>query len=313
MLELKLLDLNALVAGLNNMLRRLISEDIELSTALEPSLCMVKADPSQLAQVIINLAVNARDAMPGGGELAIHTRNVNLDERYVRTHPGVVPGGYVMLEVSDTGRGMSADTQAHIFEPFFTTKEVGKGTGLGLSAVHGIVKQSGGHIEVQSAEGKGTTFRIYLPAAEQKARPASRGVGQASSQTDRQDAGPTKETVLVVEDEEGVLELVREVLEMEGYTVLVAKHGAEALRIAGAHEGPIELLFTDIVMPEMNGTELAKQLRRSRPEIKLLFASGYTDYAAFRNDAASAGAAFIQKPISAGTLTSKVREVLDAE
>jgi CheY-like chemotaxis protein len=286
------------------MLRRLISEDTKLTAALEPSLRMVLADPSQLAQVIINLAVNARDAMPGGGELAIHTDNVRLDERYARTHPGVAPGGYVMLEVSDTGRGMSADTQAHIFEPFFTTKEVGKGAGLGLSAVHGIVKQSGGHMEVQSAEGKGTTFRIYLPAAEQKARPAHA--------TGARPAAPKgKETVLVVEDEEGVLELVREVLESDGYTVLAAKHGAEALRMAGAHQGPIQLLFTDVVMPEMNGMELARQLRRSRPEIKLLFASGYTDYAAFRNDAAAAGAAFIQKPISPGSLTSKVREVLD--
>ena len=310
MLEPKLLDLNGLIRGLEGMLRRLLGEQVKLATVLEPSLRSIQADPSQLAQAIINLAVNARDAMPDGGEFTLRTSNASLDEHQARLRPGIAPGPCILLEASDTGCGMSAETQAKIFEPFFTTKDVGKGTGLGLATVHGIIQQSGGYTAVQSQEGKGTTFKIYLPQAD--TANVAQAVSLPLSSQARQPAPQGKETVLLVEDEEAVGDLIREVLETNGYTVLMARQGAEALRLAGAHPGPIDLLLTDIVMPGMSGLELARQLSRSRPGIKLLFSSGYTDYAAFRREVSGTGAAFIQKPISPGLLARKVREVLDS-
>ena len=303
-LEPKVLDLNAVVAGVEKMLRRLIGEDIEVVTALASELGQVKVDPSQIEQIILNLAVNARDAMPQGGALTIETANVELAEAYARQHTSVQPGSYVLLAISDTGCGMDAGTQARIFEPFFTTKEKGKGTGLGLATVYGIVKQSGGYIWVYSEPGHGTTFKIYLPRVAE-ATPVQE-VGQAFSPPP---AG--SETILLVEDEDGVRKLGREFLESTGYTVLEAQNGAEAIQVANRHMGLIHLMVTDVVMPQMSGRELAHRLAPVRPEMKVLYMSGYTDNAVVRRGILDRGTAFLQKPFPLSGLARKVREVLE--
>ncbi len=301
----KVLDLNITVDNMGKMLRRLIGEDIQLVIALEPALGRVKADPGQVEQVIMNLAVNARDAMPEGGRLTIETRNVYLDEDYARQHLDVQPGPYVMLAISDTGVGMDEETQSHLFEPFFTTKDVGKGTGLGLATVYGIVKQSGGHIEVESEVGTGTTFKIYLPQIEEE--------GDSARQTWRPDSPLSgRETILLVEDEEVVRDLARRVLAQSGYTVLQARHGQEALQVCKDYEGTIHLLVTDVVMPGgMSGRQLAEQLIALRPEMKIMYISGYTGNAIAHHGVLDSGTAFLQKPFSPAELTKKVREVLD--
>jgi PAS domain S-box-containing protein len=301
-LQPKVLDLNAVVTDMDKMLPRVISEDIDLVTVLDPDLGPVKADLGQIEQVIVNLAVNARDAMPQGGQLTIETANVELDEAYARRHVDVQPGPYVMLAVSDTGVGMDKETQSRIFEPFFTTKE--EGTGLGLATVYGIVKQSGGHIWVYSEPGQGTTFKIYLPRVEEAVEPLRPSVAP----TERLQGS---ETILVVEDDQGVRMLARDVLEMDGYTVLEASHGEEALRVCEEHQGPIHLMVTDMVMPGMNGRQLAERLAPLRPEMKVLYVSGYTDNAILRHGVLEPGMAFLQKPITPGALARKVREVLD--
>jgi CheY-like chemotaxis protein len=304
-LQPKVLLLNDVVSELEKMLRRLIGEDIGLRAVLDADLGSVKADPGQIEQIIMNLAVNARDAMPKGGKLTIETRNVSLDEEYAKNHIAVTPGPYVMLAVSDTGMGMDAETQPRIFEPFFTTKEAGKGTGLGLSTVYGIVKQSGGNIWVYSELGRGTTFKIYLPRVDEKATPPERDLATARS-------AQGSETVLLAEDEEAVRRLALQVLQMNGYRVLEAANGNAALLLCERHTEPIHLLITDVIMPEMSGRELADRLAKLRPEMKVLFMSGYTDNAIVHQGVLDAGANFIQKPFPTDALARKVREVLDA-
>ena len=302
----KVLDLNAVIAETEKMLRRLIGEDIQLRTVADPHLGRVKADPGQVDQVLLNLAVNARDAMPQGGRLTIETRNADLEAAHVRAHPDVRPGPYVLLSVSDTGCGMDEHVRAHLFEPFFTTKEVGKGTGLGLATVYGIVKQSGGHIEVFSTPGKGTTFNVYLPrVAEEVAAAAPKAVARP--------CGPGSETVLVVEDEAALKDMICLVLRKGGYTVLEARDGGRALRLAQQHRGPIDLLLTDMVMPLMNGFQLAQHLTAARPGLKVLYMSGYTDSAFVRGGVALGEIELLQKPFSPDGLACKVREVLDKE
>jgi len=292
------------VKNMDKMLRRLIGEDIDLVTVPEEGLWSLKADPGQIEQIIMNLAVNARDAMPRGGKLTLETANVDLDENYARAHAGSKPGPYVMLAVSDTGTGMDSQTQARIFEPFFTTKGPGKGTGLGLSTVYGIVKQSGGNIWVYSELGHGTTFKIYLPRVEEAIEQAEPAMAQTVS---RQGS----ETVLLVEDEAAVRMLVRGVLESNGYRVLEARHGAEAILICDEHKDPIHLLMTDVIMPEMGGRQLAERVSAQRPETKILYMSGYTDSAIVHHGVLESGTDFLQKPFTPDTLVRKVRAVLD--
>jgi two-component system cell cycle sensor histidine kinase/response regulator CckA len=286
------------------MLQRLIGEDVVLTTALCPTLAATKADPGQLEQVLMNLSVNARDAMPQGGRLTIETRNVTLDEAYAATHPDVRPGNYVMLAVCDTGTGIVPQTKARIFEPFFTTKGPGKGTGLGLAVVHGIVKQTGGHVEVYSEVGKGTTFKIYLPVIEEQlpAGTSVHALGLMPRGT---------ETVLLVEDEDALRALARHVLESCGYTVLEAADGREALRVAEGHLGPIDLLVSDVVMPHLGGRQLAERLAVMKSGMKVMFLSGYTDDAVVRHGVLEAEFAFLQKPFTPPALAQKVREALD--
>jgi CheY-like chemotaxis protein len=295
--------LNPVVSGLEKMLRRLLGEDIALQTDLDPGLGRVKVDPGQIEQIIINLAVNARDAMPQGGQLTLETRNVELDEAYALAHPEARTGLHVRLTVRDTGCGMDAATRARIFEPFFTTKGE-KGTGLGLATVYGVVKQSGGHITVESEVGHGTTFHIYLPRLTEAA-PARRS----------QHAGPElprgTEAVLLVEDEDEVRALTRLVLEGCGYRVLEARHGAEALQISERHPERIDLLLTDVVMPGLGGREVADRLTAQRPGLKVLFLSGYTDDSVVRHGVREDTVHFLQKPFTAVSLTRKMREVLD--
>src|SRR5438552_3941148 len=303
-LEPKVLDPNVMVADMDKLLRRLIGEDVELRTILAPDVGAVRADPGQLEQVIVNLAVNARDAMPKGGKLTIETANAELDASYVRQHEPVRPGAYVMLAVSDTGVGMDAATKARIFEPFFTTKPKGKGTGLGLATVYGIVKQSGGYIWAYSEPGRGTSFKIYLPRVEDAAAPAR--LTPATTPSLR-----GSETILLVEDQEEVRRLVRRVLEARGYTVLVAASGAEALQVAATHAGPIQLLVTDVIMPAMSGREVGLLVAAARPEAKVLYLSGYADESIVHHGVLEPGIAFLQKPFTAEGLARKVREVLD--
>ncbi len=302
-LEAKVLDLNEVVRETEKMLRRLIGEDILLTAVLDPQISRVKVDPSQLDQVLMNLSVNARDAMPRGGKLTIATKNVEFGENDAHHHADVPAGSYVMLVVSDSGGGMPSEVKSHIFEPFFTTKEMGVGTGLGLAVVHGIVTQSGGFIEVFSEMNLGTTFKLYFPAVEEQAavvKPvAATGEGRG------------KETVLLVEDEDSVRGLAQLVLKSRGYDVLTAGDGREALGTIEEHRGPIDLLLTDVVMPGMGGVELAEILRPRFPHMRVLFSSGYTDDSVLRNGILEDGIAFLQKPYSAQTLAVKVRQLLD--
>ena len=301
----EVIDLNAVVADTEKMLRRVIGEDIELRLALDPELWRVLADRSQLDQILVNLAVNARDAMPRGGRLTIETANVELDLAYTDRHPPVRPGPYVRLTVSDTGCGMDAATQARIFEPFFTTKPPGEGTGLGLATVYGIVKQAEGYTWVYSEPGLGTTFKIYLPRAQVDVATTSTAPARPAAA-----AGGT-ETILVVEDEDQIRTLVRGVLRASGYTVLEARHGEEAVRLGEERPEPIHLLLADVVMPGMHGPELAERLVARHPGLKVLYMSGYTDQAVVERGVLQAGAPFLQKPFTPAVLRRKVRELLD--
>jgi two-component system, cell cycle sensor histidine kinase and response regulator CckA len=295
-------DLNEVVSDLERMLPRLIGEDVALVTVLDPALRLVHADPRQLEQVIMNLVVNARDAMPDGGRLTLETANEHVAEDDPRAGPELPPGWYVVLTVSDTGSGIAPEIQASIFDPFFTTKEPGRGTGLGLSTVYGIVKQSGGHIEVESAPDRGSVFRIYLP---QLVAPVPRRLGMRSLEP-----GPRgDETILLVEDEEAVRVFASKALERQGYTVLEARHGRDALLRLADYAGPIQLLITDIVMPEMGGGELARRLTAERTDLRVLYMSGYADGETARRGL-GVGAAYLQKPFTSEALAKKVREVL---
>jgi two-component system, cell cycle sensor histidine kinase and response regulator CckA len=304
-LQPKVLDLNEVVLELEKMLQRLIGGDVELRTVLDQDLGSIKADPGQIEQIIVNLVINSRDAMPRGGRLTIETRNVYLDEDYAASHVSVKPGRFVMIAVSDTGFGMDAQTQARIFEPFFTTKETGRGTGLGLSMVYGIVKQSGGNIWVYSESGQGTTFKVYLPRIDEVAVEFTQGIEE---ETDLHGS----ETILLVEDEEMVMDITRSVLELYGYRVLTATNGNEALVVIENHKEPIDLLLTDVIMPGMSGRELADRFAESRPETKVIFMSGYTDSAIEHQGVLETGANFIQKPFATDGMARRVREVLDA-
>ena len=300
----KVLDLNAVVADMGKMLRRVIGEHIELILRYEPELGRVKADPGQIEQVLLNLVVNARDAMPNGGKLLVETSNLTLEPATMHRMPSLRPGSYVVLAISDTGVGMDAETQSHIFEPFFTTKDQGKGTGLGLATVYGIVQQSGGHVTVYSQAGEGATFRVYLPCVEE---PADRGSGIRP----RASMPKGSETILLAEDETEVRELVREALRRGGYAVLEARDGEEALRLAENYGGTIHLLITDVVMPNLSGPELAARLRGSRPGLKIIYMSGYSEFIAAGHGGISPFAHFLQKPFALEMLGRKVREVLD--
>ena len=303
-LQHRILGLNAVIADMANMLPRLIGEHIEYIFQPAPDLANVKADPGQIEHVLLNLVVNARDAMPGGGTLTVRTLNVAMTDVEARKRPPMTPGRYVMLAVTDTGHGMSAEIKSHIFEPFFTTKETGKGTGLGLATVYGVVKQSGGYIWVESAPGKGATFEIYLPQAvetdadkeaEVKPAPLPRGT----------------ETVLVVEDEAGVRELACEFLKLSGYTVLEAPNGAEALIVAKRHTGPIHVLVSDVIMPRMGGIELIEKMKTVRPLAKVVLMSGYSEYSAGNPSGSQSQPVMVQKPFTQGSLVAAIREALD--
>jgi PAS domain S-box-containing protein len=300
----RVVNLNALVADTERLLRRLIGEDIALAAALSPDLGQVRVDASQVGQILMNLAVNARDAMPNGGRLTLETKNVELDETYAHSHPEVRPGRYVLLAVSDTGVGMDAETRARIFEPFFTTKERGKGTGLGLSTIYGIVKQSDGHIWVYSEPGHGATFKVYFPRVDAAPEPLPTAP--------RHDA-PLRghETVLVVEDDDSLRRLVHDVLRRHGYELLAARDGAEALALSGRHAGAIDLMITDVVMPGLGGRELARQLAPLRPAMKVLYVSGYTENAIVHHGQLDAGLEFLPKPFAPEELARKVRAILD--
>jgi len=303
-LQPRVFNLNELVTNIDALLRRLIGENIEMVTSTAQDLAAVKADVGQIEQVVMNLAVNARDAMPNGGKLTLETANVDLDETYAQQHFGAKPGRYVMLAVSDTGVGIDSATLAHIFEPFFTTKEVGKGTGLGLSTVYGIVKQSDGYIWVYSEPGKGATFKVYLPRVDAPAEVVQRESPQTST-------GRGKETILLVEDDPQVRELTHDVLCARGYTVLAAEQPSRALTICDEHTGPIHLLLTDVVMPGISGSELALQIVKRKPGIEVLFMSGYTDNAVVNHKILERGIHFLQKPFTPSTLAQKLREILD--
>jgi len=303
-LQPKVIDLNALVSNVEKLLGRLIGADVQLATALADEVGRVRADPGQLEQVIVNLAVNARDAMTGGGRLTIETRNVDLDAAYAAEHRTVVPGPYVVIAVSDTGTGMSADTQSHMFEPFFTTKEVGKGTGLGLATVYGIVKQSGGSIWVYSELGHGTTIKVYLPRVDEPPEPL------AAPPLANPERLRGTETILLVEDEPAVRAVARQILARQGYTVLEAPDGPAALAMV-AGGGRVDLILTDVVMPGMSGRTLADQLATRWPGVRVLYMSGYTDDAIVRHGMLEPGLAYLQKPFRPDALVRKVREVLN--
>ncbi|HET8712058.1 MAG TPA: response regulator [Gemmatimonadales bacterium] len=303
-LEPQILDLNDVVLNLDKMLRSLISENIDLKTSLAPDLEATRADPNQVEQVIMNLAINARDAMPEGGTLTIETANVRLDQEYADSHFSVIPGEYVMIAVTDTGCGMDQKTQARIFEPFFTTKPAGRGTGLGLSTVYGIVKQSAGNIWLYSEPGKGTTFKIYLPAIhalpEDIGKPAPLEGARAGTGT-----------VLLVEDDEQLRRLTHRALATQGYTVLEADRGSAALDLARLHKGAIDLLLTDVIMPDTNGRKLADTLRPARPGLRVLYMSGYPDNAIASHGMLEPGVAYLSKPFTTEAIVRKVREVLE--
>jgi CheY-like chemotaxis protein len=300
----RVINLNEVVLNLDSLLRRLIGDDIEVFTLPAKDLGSVKADPSQIEQVVMNLALNARDAMPHGGKVTLETSNVTLDRPYAREHQSVEPGRYVMLAVSDTGEGMSAETQARIFEPFYTTKDVGKGTGLGLSMVYGIVKQSGGFIWVYSEPNRGTTFKIYFPRIDQPAEllPAEKHVDKVQRGT---------ETILLVEDDEQLRRLSSSVLAHYGYNLLVASTPEEGLAVCKANSKDIGLLVTDVVMPRMNGRRLAEEILKLHPGMKVLYISGYTNNAIVHYGVLDPGLWFLPKPFTLSALVAKVREVLD--
>jgi CheY-like chemotaxis protein len=299
----RVLDLNAVVREAERLLGPVVGTDVRLVTKLAPALGPVRIDPGQVRQVLLDLALNARDAMPRGGTLTVTTANVTLDAAYARSRLEVHPGPYVLLTVADTGTGMTPEVQARVFEPFFTTKGVGQGTGLGLAAVYGVVKQSGGHVEVESAPGCGTTFQVYLPRHE--------GAGPEPVVAAPAPAPGGTETLLLAEDEEQVREFVRLVLERRGYRVLAAADGPEALDLAARHPGPIHLLVTDVVMPGMSGWDLADRLAAVRPELRTLYLSGFTGDAAVRHGLSGPAVAFLTKPFTPDALVRKVREVLD--
>jgi len=303
-LQPRVLNLNDVVQDMDKMLRRLIGEDIDLVTVIDQELGLVKADPGQTEQIIMNLAVNARDAMPHGGKLTIETANVYLDQTYAQGHEDVNPGPYVMLAVSDNGCGMDADTLSLIFEPFFTTKESGKGTGLGLATVYGIVKQSGGNIWVYSEPGQGTTFKIYLPRVEES-------LDTVKPKTVPVTSLEGHEFILLVEDDVGLRELISRALRKYGFTVLEAAQGSEALQICEREKAPIHLLLTDVVMPQISGSALAEQLKLLHPEMQVLFMSGYTEDAIVHHGILNSDVNFISKPFRMTALVQKVREVLD--
>ena len=303
-LEPRALDVNVLVDNMDKMLRPILGENVEFRAIAAPQLRAVRADPNQIEQVILNLAINARDAMPKGGKLTIETANVDLDEHYAARHATVVPGPHVMLAVSDTGTGMDTATQARIFEPFFTTKDPGRGTGLGLATVYGIVKQSGGSIWVYSEPGQGTTFKIYLPAldapAERIGKPSASLLGLMGI-----------ETILIVEDDEQLLHVAHRALEARGYTVLTAGRGDAALDTARRHRGPIHLLLSDVTIPDMDGRELAATLRKERNDLRVLYMSGYADQAIVHHGVLDAAVAYLPKPFTTEAIARRVREVLD--
>jgi two-component system, cell cycle sensor histidine kinase and response regulator CckA len=305
-LQPQVLDLNAVVMNMDRMLRRLIGEDVQLITSLDSDLWSVKVDPGMIEQVVMNLAVNSRDAMPNGGKLTIETTNVTHDEEYASHHVSVKPGYYVMLAFSDTGCGMDKETKSHLFEPFFTTKETGKGAGLGLSTVYGIIKQSGGNVWAYSEPGLGTTFKIYLPRVEKAAK-----VYKPRLKPKEAGAPGGTETILLVEDEEPVRSMVSKVLQNKGYTVLEARHGNEAIEVSERYEGSINLMVTDVIMPQMSGRELAERLTLMRPEMHVLYMSGYPDNAIVQHGVLEPGTSFLQKPFTINALELKVREILD--
>ena len=306
-LQPQVIDLNRLITRLGKMLRRLVSEDIDITTKLDSNLGKIKADPGQVEQVIMNLVVNARDAMPEGGTITIETQGLYLDEGYHQHHPEVTPGDYILLAVSDTGHGMDEKTRKHIFEPFFTTKEVGKGTGLGLSTVYGIVKQSGGYIWVYSEPEQGTTFKIYLPRLTGTKK-------QQESLPGKGDPMGGAETILLVEDEEALRKMAGKILEGYGYSVIEAKNGIEALEIATKGDRlKIDLLVTDVIMPKMGGKELAGKLVEEYPKLKVLYISGYTDNTIAHHGMLDEGVSLLQKPFSSQSLANTVREVLDED
>jgi len=302
-LEPRILDLNAVIAELEPMLQRLLGEDIALATVFGRDLGNVRADPGQLGQIVMNLAVNARDAMPEGGSLTIETADADLDRSFALIHPPIAPGRYVRLAVSDTGCGMDAETQAHLFEPFFTTKEAGRGTGLGLSTVYGIVKQSEGFIWVYSEQSIGTTFKIYLPVVG--------GLSAPEEQAPRAALRGGTETVLLVEDEDLLAELLTESLESHGYTVLQARQGVEAVAIAQDYPGNIDLMVTDVILPGLTGRATAERIAPLRPRMKVLYISGYTDDVITRHGILDAGTAFLGKPFAPEALLRKIRDVLE--
>jgi CheY-like chemotaxis protein len=304
LVEPTVFSLNALVTDMDTMLRPLIGEDIELTTGTASDLGLVKADRGQIEQVLVNLVVNARDAMPQGGALFFETANVTLDEEYARSRIDAVAGEYVMLAVSDTGTGMADEVLALLFDPFFTTKDPASSTGLGLSACYGIAKQHGGHITAYSELGVGTTMKVYLPRVREEATAPSHDV---------QTLPRGSETILLVEDEAAVRRTAARMLQRQGYTVLQAGDGVEALRLLEEHRGPLQLLLTDVVMPGMKGRELAERVADLRPEIKVLFASGYTDDVILRHRLLERGGMLMDKPFTVQSLAGKVREVLDSD
>jgi CheY-like chemotaxis protein len=297
-------DINETITDTIKIIQRLIGEDIQLESVLDSKIGRVRVDPGQMSQILMNLALNSRDAMPLGGKLIIETANVFIEPDYSRGQAGMLPGTYVMLSVSDNGSGMSNETKKKIFVPFFTTKEIGKGTGLGLATVYGIVKQSGGNIEVESEEGVGTTCKIYLPRVMERV--------EAENTKDTFTELPRgSETILLVEDEEIVRNLTRQILEGCGYTVIEAQNGIEALAISDKEIHEFDLLLTDVVMPQMSGSELVAKLKKKAPNLRVLFTSGYTDDEVVRHGVIEANMNFIQKPFSPKDIADKVREIID--